>query len=244
MTNIRTIFSRELRSYFSTPVAYVFIAVFLFLTGLFTFSLGGFYEARQASLRAFFDWHPWLYLFLVPSVSMRLWSEERRSGTIELLFTLPISLTQAVVGKFLAAWVFIGIALGLTFPIVVTVSYLGDPDMGIIVASYFGSFMLAGAYLAIGCCISALSKNQVISFVLTVVICFLFLLAAFPVVIDWFSAWGPQWLIEAITAISFSAHYTSIERGVIEFKTLGFMASLIVGWLYACAIVLETKKAD
>ncbi len=244
MRNTLAICRRELQGYFATPVAYVFIAIFLFLTGLFTFSLGGFYEARQANLRAFFDWHPWLYLFLVPAVSMRLWAEERKSGTIELLLTLPVSLAQAVVGKFLAAWVFIGVALALTFPMVLTVAFLGSPDYGVIGASYVGSLLMAGAYLAIGCCVSALTKNQVISFIISVVICFLFLLSGFPVVIDWFGAWAPQFLIDAVNAVSFSVHYTSIERGVIELKDLVFFVSLIMGWLYACAVVLETKKAN
>lgn len=244
MSNTLTIFRRELKSYFTTPLGYVFIAIFLFMTGIFTFSLGSFYENRQADLNAFFTWHPWLYLFLVPAVSMRLWSEERRIGTIELLLTLPISLGEAIVGKFAAAWFFITIALALTFPIVLTVSYLGEPDMGVIVAGYVGSVLMAGAYLAVGCCISASSKSQVISFILSVVICFLFLLAGFPVVIDWFTGWAPQFLIDSITGISFSVHYSSIQRGVVQLKDLIFFASLIAGWLYACKLMLEYKKAS
>ncbi|MCH8332720.1 ABC transporter permease subunit [Candidatus Sumerlaeota bacterium] len=251
MNNIIAIFRRELRGYFTTPVAYVFIATFLFLTGIFTFSLGGFYEARQASLRAFFDWHPWLYLFLVPAISMRLWSEERSSGTIELLLTLPITLMEAILGKFLAAWCFLGVALSLTFPMVLTVGYLGQPDWGVILASYMGSFLMAGAYLAIGCCISAATKNQVICFVLSVVICFLFLLASFPVVInfiEWAVGWAPPTVVDAIldsiNAISFSSHFLSIERGVIEFRDVVFFLSLIAAWLYGCSVVLDVKKAD
>lgn len=244
MKNSLAILQRELIGYFSTPVAYVFIAIFLFLNGIFTFSLGGFYESRQATLDAFFTWHPWLYLFLVPSVSMRLWSEERRSGTIELLFTLPISMPQAIAGKFLAAWLFIIISLACTLPVVLTVTYLGDPDMGVIAAGYFGSAVMAGAYLAIGLCVSALSKNQVISFIISVLICFLFMLAGFPAVLEWFIDWAPQWLVDAINGVSFSAHFASIQRGVIELKDLIFFASMIFAWLYAAAIILEAKKAD
>ena len=244
MSNMVAIFRRELLGYFTTPLGYVFVAIFLFVNGIFTFSLGGFFESRQASLDAFFTWHPWLYLFLVPAISMRLWAEERKSGTIELLLTLPVSLAQAVWGKFLAAWFFIAVALAMTFPVVLTVAYLGDPDGGVIVAGYIGSILMAGAYLAIGCCVSAATKNQVISFVLTVVICFLFLLASFPVVTDWFIAWAPQLVVDAIEAISFSNHYSSIQRGVVEFKDIVFFASLILGWLFACSVILEVKKAD
>lgn len=244
MSTLTAILRRELQGYFSTPVAYVFIAIFLFLNGLFTFSLGGFYEARQANLDAFFTWHPWLYLFLVPAVAMRLWSEERKSGTIELLLTLPVSLPQAVIAKFLAAWVFIAVALALTFPVVLTTAALGDPDMGVVAAGYLGSILMAGAYLAIGCCVSAASKNQVISFIISVLVCFLFMLASFPVVIDWFITWAPGWLVDAINGMSFSTHYASIQRGVVEMKDLVFFVSLIAGWLFAAAIVLDAKKAD
>jgi len=244
MNRTIAVFKRELIGYLSTPVGYVFLGIFLFLTSMFTFSLGGFYENRQADLSAFFQWHPWLYLFLIPAVSMRLWAEERRVGTVELLLTLPMKLEEAVIGKFLAAWVFVGLALALTFPMIFTVAYLGDPDFGIIIASYAGSFLMAGAYLAIGCCISASTKSQVISFIISVVICFLFLLAGFPAVMDWFTGWGPQWLVDAVDAISFSTHYTAIQRGVVEFKDLIYFASLIVAWLYACGVLLEAKKAD
>ncbi len=244
MSRVAAIFKRELAGYFATPVAYVFIAIFLFLTGLFTFSLGMFYEARQADLNAFFTWHPWLYLFLIPAVSMRLWAEERRSGTVELLLTLPISLPEAVLGKFLAAWVFVGIALACTFPVLLTVLYLGSPDIGVILASYAGSFLMAGAYLAIGCCISAATKSQVISFIISVVICFLLLLAGFSVVMDWFTVWAPQWLVDAIVTVSFSGHFESIKRGVLELNDLIFFGSMIGVWLFACAVLLEAKKAD
>jgi ABC-2 type transport system permease protein len=176
------IFKRELAGYFATPVAYVFIVVFLLLAGFFTFQLGDFYADGngQASLTGFFGWHPWLYLFLVPALSMRLWAEERKQGTIELLMTLPITLSEAVLGKFLAAWAFAGVALLLTFPMWITVNYLGDPDNGTILAGYIGSFLMAGGFLAIGSCVSALTKNQVIAFVLSVSVCLVFLLVGFP----------------------------------------------------------------
>ncbi|MFM2287116.1 MAG: hypothetical protein RL684_259, partial [Pseudomonadota bacterium] len=183
MNGTMTIFKRELHSYFATPVAYVFIVIFLLLSGAFTFYLGNFYERGQADLQPFFNFHPWLYLFLVPAVSMRLWAEERKSGTIELLLTLPVTMWQAVLGKFLAAWAFIGIALALTFPIWLTVNYLGSPDNGVIFASYLGSLLMAGAFLAIGSCLSASTRNQVVAFILTVVTCFLLLLAGFPLVL-------------------------------------------------------------
>jgi ABC-2 type transport system permease protein len=197
MTQLPVIFKRELASYFATPLAYVFIVIFLVLSGVFTFYLGGFFESGQANLSAFFNFHPWLYLFLVPAIAMRLWAEERKSGSIELLMTLPITRFEAVTGKFLAAWVFAGIALLLTFPMIITVNYLGEPDNGAIVTGYIGSWLLAGAYLAIGSCMSALSKNQVIAFILAVSACFLFIVSGFPMVLDAF-AWAPQWLVDAI----------------------------------------------
>jgi ABC-2 type transport system permease protein len=244
MSILLTLLRRELQSYFATPLAYMFIAVFLGLSGLFTFSLGGFYEQGQANLNAFFMWHPWLYLVLVPALSMRLWAEERNSGTIELLLTLPVTIGQAVIAKFIAAWMMIIIALALTFPIVLTVAYLGEPDFGVIAAGYIGSALMAGAYLAIGACLSAVTRSQVISFVLTEVVCFSFLLASFPVVLDWFVAWSPQWLVEAISEVSFSTHFESIKRGVLELNDIVFFVVLIAGWLYACAVLLEFKKAD
>jgi ABC-2 type transport system permease protein len=243
MNTAMVILRRELRSYFITPLAYIFIAVFLGLAGLLTFKMGMLYEARQADLAAFFTWHPWLYLFLVPAISMRLWAEERKSGTIELLLTLPVTQGQAVIAKFLAGWLLLLFALVLTFPLVITVAVLGDPDMGQIASGYLGSFLMAGAYLAIGCCLSALTKNQVISFVLSVVICFLLMLAGFPAVLDVFAG-GPNWLIEAVNAMSFLSHYESIQRGVIEMRDLVFFGSLIGAWLYGCAVVLDMKKAQ
>ena len=244
MSNILTVFKRELASYFATPVAYVFIVIFLLLAGAFTFYLGNFYERGQADLQPFFNFHPWLYLFLVPAVSMRLWAEERKSGTIELLLTLPLTMWQAVVGKFLAAWVFIGIALVLTFPIWITVNYLGSPDNGVIFASYVGSFLMAGAFLAIGSCISACTRNQVVAFIITVVVCFLFLLAGFPLVLAAFNSWAPQGLVDAISGLSFLTHFGSISKGVIDLRDLIYFLLTIAFWLYASAVVIDLKKAD
>ncbi len=244
MRNIQVILKRELYGYFSTPVAYVFIVIFLFLTGIFTFYLGSFYESNQADLDPFFRFHPWLYLFLIPAISMRLWSEERKSGTIELLMTLPVTIADAVIGKFLAAWCFSGIALALTFPVWITVNFLGDPDNTVIVASYLGSLLMAGGFLAIGSCISALTKNQVIAFVISVVICFLFILSGFPLVLDLFRGWAPQVLINAISSFSFLTHFDSITKGVIDIRDLIYYTVLIAFWLFATVVVIDLKKGS
>lgn len=244
MNNILAILKRELYGYFATPVAYVFIVIFLFLSGLFTFHVGGFYERNQADLLAFFNFHPVLYLFLIPAISMRLWSEERKSGTIELIMTLPISTTEAVIGKFLAAWAFACIALLLTFPIWITVNYLGDPDNTVILASYIGSMLMAGGFLAIGSCISALTKNQVIAFVITVLICFLFYASGFPMVLNFFSGWAHQTIIDAVAALSVLSHFNSIQKGIIDIRDIIYFAVLISFWLYANVITIESKKAD
>lgn len=244
MNMIRAVLRRELQSYFATPLAYVFIVIFLMLTGAFTFYLGGFYERGQADLRPFFDFHPWLYLFLVPAISMRLWAEERKSGTIELLMTLPITPWQAVTGKFLAAWAFAGIALLLTFPIWLTVNYLGDPDNGAILAAYVGSLLMAGGFLAIGSCVSAFTRNQVIAFVISIVLCFGFLLSGFPLVLDLFSGWAPQVVVDGIASLSFLTHFAAISRGVIELRDLLYFALVIGTFLYANTIVLRWKQAD
>jgi ABC-2 type transport system permease protein len=238
------IFRRELKSYFATPVAYVFIVIFLVLAGAFTFYLGGFYERGQADLQPFFSFHPWLYLFLVPAVAMRLWSEERKSGTIELLLTLPVTMWQAVLGKFLAAWAFIGIALALTFPIWLTVNYLGDPDNGVIVAGYVGSLLMAGAFLAVGACLSAATRNQVVAFILTAVVCFLLLLAGFPLVLDFFAALFPQPVVDAVASLSFLTHFAAISKGVLDLRDILFFVLTIGFWLYASAVVIDLKKAD
>ncbi len=243
MNKIGTIFRREFGGYFATPLAYVFIVIFLFVTGIFTFYLGRFFERGEADLGSFFIFHPWLYLFLIPAISMRLWAEERKSGTIELLLTLPIPLWAAVLAKFLAAWAFTGLALALTFPFWITVNYLGNPDNGVILASYIGSLFMAGGYLAIGSCISAVTRNQVIAFVLSVVVCFLFTVAGLPVVLGFFSAWAPQALVDTIASFSFLTHFTAIIRGVIDVRDVLYFASLIVLWLAANAIVIDVKKA-
>ncbi len=244
MNMINALFRRELQSYFATPVAYVFMVIFLMLMGAFTFYLGNFYERGQADLQPFFGFHPWLYLFLVPAIAMRLWAEERKSGTIELLMTLPITPLQAVLGKFLAAWAFAGIALLLTFPIWITVNYLGDPDNGAILAAYIGSLLMAGGFLAIGSCLSAVTRNQVIAFILTVVVCFGFLLAGFPMVLDLFTGWAPQMLIDGIASLSFLTHFSAISKGVIDLRDLLYFALLIAAFLYANTIVLAWKQAD
>ncbi|WP_374443133.1 ABC transporter permease subunit [Pseudomonas panipatensis] len=244
MKQLPVIFKRELASYFATPLAYVFIVIFLVLSGVFTFYLGSFYERNQADLNAFFNFHPWLYLFLIPAIAMRLWAEERKSGSIELLMTLPITRFEAVVGKFLAAWVFAGIALLLTFPMVLTVNYLGEPDNGAILAGYLGSWLLAGAYLAIGSCMSALAKNQVIAFILAVVVCFLFIVSGFPLVLDAFSGWTPQWLLDAVASMSFLIRFDAISKGVLDLRDLLFFVSLIAAWLAATAVAVDLKKAD
>lgn len=242
--NTGIVFRRELASYFATPLAFVFIVIFLVLAGAFAFYLGNFYERGQADLAPFFSFHPWLYLFLIPALSMRLWAEERKSGSLELLMTLPITLWQAVVGKFLAAWAFTGIALFLTFPIWITVNYLGDPDNGAILAAYIGSLLMAGGFLAIGACLSATTRNQVIAFIVTVVVCFGFLLSGLPMVLGLFQGWAPQSLVDAVASFSFLTHFNAIAKGVIDLKDFVFFAALIAAWLLANTIVLDMKKAD
>lgn len=239
----KAIFKRELAGYFETPVAYVFIVVFLILSGIFSFYMGNFYEQGEASLKSFFYWHPWLYLFLVPAISMRLWSEERKSGTLELLLTLPISTWHAVWGKFIAAWVFSAIALSLaTLPMWMTVSYLGDPDHGVIILSYLGSILMAGAYLAIGSCISALTRNQVIAFVLAVAACFIFTLAGFPMVINFFEGWLPQMMVDLISSFGFITHFNEISNGLLGLKSFVFFTSFIALWLFMNTLILTAKR--
>ena len=244
MNVIGALFRRELQSYFSTPVAYVFIVIFLVLMGAFTFYLGNFYERGQADLGPFFIFHPWLYLLLVPAIAMRLWAEERKTGSIELLMTLPITPWQAVLGKYLAAWAFTGVALLLTFPIWITVNYLGDPDNGAIVAAYIGSFLMAGGFLAIGGCLSATTRNQVIAFVITIVVCFVFLASGFPMVLDFFTSWAPQILVDGIASLSFLTHFESISKGVIDLRDLIYFGFLILAFLYANTIVLRWLQAE
>jgi len=236
------VFKREFAAYFATPLAYVFIVIFLFAMGAFTFYIGHFFNNDTADLQVFFGFHPWLYLFLVPAISMRLWAEERRSGTMELLLTLPIPLAATVAGKYLAAWAFTGVALLLTFPIWITVNYLGHPDNGVIFASYVGSFLMAGAYLAIGACISASTKNQVIAFVVSVVVCFLFTISGAPLVLDFFRAWAPLALVNAISSFSFLTHFTAISAGVIDLRDIIFFLSLIALFLAANVVIVDLKK--
>jgi len=244
MNHIVTIFKREFVSYFATPIAYVFLAIFVFLGGIFTFYMGNFFDRGQADLQPFFQYHPWLYLFLIPALAMRLWAEERRGGTIELLLTLPVTISQTVLGKFFAAWAFTSIALLLTFPLWITVNYLGDPDNGAILASYLGSLLMAGAFLAIGACMSSLTRNQVIAFVISAVVSLGFVLSGFPLVLDFFSAWAPDFLVQAVSSFSFLGHFNAITEGVIELRDIVFFLSLIVFWLFANAVVIDLKKAD
>ena len=246
--NTTAIFKRELISYFESPVAYVFLVVFLMLTAFLTFAVGRFYENGQADLRAFFFWHPWVYLILVPAAAMRLWSEERRAGTIELLLTMPITVSQAILGKFLAAWAFLTIALVLTFPVLLTTLYLGEPDVGVALAGYFGSFLLAGAYLSVGILTSAMTRNQVISFVISVVICLFLLLAGWPPVTDFLIRVAQdhghlEWLVQGVASFSFMPHYESIQRGVISLRDLAYYASLIIFMVFATHLVLDSRKA-
>ena len=244
MRTVGIIMRRELASYFATPLAYVYILICLLLANAFTFYLGGFYELGQADLGAFFGFIPFLYLFLIPAIAMKLWAEERKTGSIELLMTQPVTLWDAVLGKFLAAWLFTGIALALTFPLWLTVNYLGKPDNGAILAAYLGSFLLAGGFLAVGSCMSALTRNQVVAFILGVVVCFLFVMAGFPLVIDVFRTWAPVALVDAIASLSFLTHFQSIAKGVIDVRDLLYFAMLIGLFLYATAIALELRKAD
>jgi ABC-2 type transport system permease protein len=242
--NIVVIAKRELGSYFGTPLAYVFIVIFLALTGALTFYLGGFLYTGQADLHPFFVYHPWLYLLLVPAVAMRLWAEERKTGTIENLMTLPVSTYEAVLGKFLAAWVFCGIALALTFPIWITVNVLGDPDNGVVVASYFGSFLMAGAFLAIGSCMSAMTKNQVIAFVIAATVCFLFTMSGLDLVLNFFRGWAPDWLVDTIASLSFLTHFNAVTQGLIQARDLIFFVSLIAFWLFANVVIVDLKRAS
>lgn len=244
MRALLAVFRRELGAYFVTPLAYVFLVIFLALIGALTFYFGGFYQQGQADLGAFFGLHPWLYAFLVPALAMRLWAEERETGTIELLLTLPLTTTQAVLGKFLAAWVFIALALALTAPMWWTVTYLGNPDHGVIIASYLGSLLMAGGFLAIGSFVSALTRSQVIAFVMGFVLCFVLLMAGYPLVLDAFQGWAPEVLADGVAAMSFLTHFESIRRGVVELRDLVYFAGLIAFFLYANVLVIEMKKGD
>ncbi len=243
MRHIWIITKRELAAYFSTPVAFVFIAIFVALTGALTFYIGRFFDLDQATLDGFFGYHPWLYLLLVPAVSMRLWAEERKSGTIEQLLTLPVTTTQAVLGKFLAAWLFCGIALALTTPMWVTVNILGQPDNGAIAVGYFGSFLLAGSFLAIGICMSALTRNQIIAFIAGAIVCFLFTMSGLDLVLNVFRGWAPSSIVETVASFSFLLRFQSLTRGVIELRDIVFLTSLTAFWLFATVLFVDAKKA-
>ena len=241
--SVRTIARRELASYFASPVAYVFLVIYLLLTGFFTFTVGAFFERGEASLISFFVWHPWLYLVLVPAVGMRLWSEERRAGTLELLLTMPVTAWQAILGKFLASWAFLAIALVLTFPVVITVNLLGSPDNGIIVAGYLGSLLLAGAYLAISCMTSAMTRNQVVAFILAVVICLFLILCGFNPVTDLLARWASPAYVDAVAAFSVITHFDGFQKGVIDTRDLFYFLSVIGFALFATDVILRNYRA-
>jgi ABC-2 type transport system permease protein len=240
------VYKRELAGYFITPVAYVFIVIFLILAGVFTWdtSLGRFYEVGQADLRSFFTFLPWLYLFLIPAVAMRMWAEERKSGTIELLFTLPVTQSAAIVAKFLAAWTFTGVALALTFPVWITVNYLGHPDNGAILTGYIGSLLMAGGFLAVGSVLSATTKSQVIAFILSVVACFALLLAGYSPVLDFLRGWLPPSILDAVASFSFLSRFEAIGKGVVDLRDIIFFGSLIAVCLAMTGVVLEAKRAE
>lgn len=244
MGNIWIVTKREFASFFATPVAYVFIAIFLMLSGIFTFFIGNLYERGQADLIPFFNFHPWLYLFLVPAIAMRSWAEERKSGSIELLMTLPISVAEAVLGKFIAAWLVLGMALALTFPLWLSVDFLGEPDHGIIVAAYIGSWLMAGAFLAISTCMSAFTRNQVVAFILAVVVCFLFVVSGSSIVLDAFQPWAGNLILDTVASFSFLSHFEAMAKGVLALNDVGYFFIIMLVWLYASLIVIEQKKAD
>jgi gliding motility-associated transport system permease protein len=241
--NVKAIMKRELGGYFTSPIAYVFLVIFLLLTGFFTFTVGNFFERGEASLVSFFTWHPWLYLFLVPAVGMRLWSEERRLGTLELLLTMPITTWQAIVGKFLASWLFLALALALTFPVVITVNWLGDPDNGVIVAGYVGSLLLAGAYLAISCMTSAMTRNQVISFILSVMICLFLILAGYTPVTDLLTRFANAFVVQVIAAFSVMTHFEAFQRGVLDTRDVIFFVSVIGFALFTTGVIIRNQRA-
>jgi ABC-2 type transport system permease protein len=241
--NIIAVMKRELGGYFTSPIAYVFLVIFLLLTGFFTFTVGNFFERGEASLVSFFTWHPWLYLFLVPAVGMRLWSEERRLGTLELLLTMPITTWQAIVGKFLASWLFLGLALALTFPVAITVNWLGDPDNGVIVSGYVGSLLLAGAYLAVSCMTSAMTRNQVISFILAVMICLFLILAGYTPVTDLLTRFANPIVVQITAAFSVMTHFEAFQRGVLDSRDVIFFASVIVFALFTTGVIIRNQRA-
>ena len=241
--NIFTIFKRELTGYFESPVAYVFIVIFLLLQGFFTFNIGQFFQTDQANLLVFFQWHPWIFLFLIPAIGMRLWAEEFRTGTIELLLTLPVTIFDTVLGKFFAAWLFLGIALFLTFPMIITVMYLGNPDTGVIICTYTGSFLMAGAFLSICSMTSSLTKSQVISFVISIVICLFFILAGYPPITDSLSGWAPFWITDIISNFSFLTHFDAFKSGVLDLRDFIYYISVIFFMLYINSVIISNRKS-
>ena len=242
MSPVEAVMRRELRSYFATPVAYVFLVIFLVLAGILTFYAGDFYDRGQADLQPFFVMHPWLYLILVPAITMRMWAEEAKGGTLELLLTLPLTLWQAMLGKFLAAWLFIGLALVLTFPIWITVNYLGSPDNGVILAGYLGSWLMAGTFIAIGACLSALTNSQVVAFVLTALVCLLLILVGQPQVLDFLQGGLPRRLINGVAHLSMLQHFEAIARGVLDVRDLLYFLLSMIGWLIAGVLLLDLKR--
>jgi len=241
--NIKTIAKRELAAYFTSPLAYVFIVIFLLLCGFFTFMIGGFFERGEASLaRSFFEWHPWFYLFLVPAVGMRLWAEERRVGTLELLLTMPVTAWQAIVGKFLASWLFLGLALVLTFPVVITVNYLGTPDNGVIFSGYIGSWLMAGAYLAISCITSAMTRTQVVSFIISVVVCFFLILCGFAPVVRFLEGWASPTLVDFVTSFSVITHFDGFQKGMLDSRDVLFFLSVIGFSLFSTSVILREHR--
>jgi ABC-2 type transport system permease protein len=242
-SNILAIVKRELGGYFTSPIAYVFLIIFLLLTGFFTFTVGSFFERGEASLVSFFTWHPWLYLFLVPAVGMRLWSEERRLGTIELLLTMPVTTWQALVGKFLASWLFLALALALTFPVVITVNYLGHPDNGVIFTGYVGSLLLAGAYLAVTCMTSAMTRNQVISFIVAVLICLFLILAGYEPVTGLLSRFASARVVDLVAAFSVMTHFEGFQRGVVDLRDVVFFASVMGFALFTTGVIIRSHRA-
>ncbi|MBK8210453.1 MAG: ATP-binding cassette domain-containing protein [Rhodospirillales bacterium] len=243
LREVRAVARRELAGYFSTPVAYVFIVIFLAMASALTFYVGGFFERQQASLETFFSFHPWLYRFLIPAVAMRLWAEERKSGTIELLMTMPMSTTAAVLGKFVAAWLFVAVALALTFPLWITVNILGQPDNGVILAGYLGSLLMAGAFLAIGSCLSAITRNQVVAFILAATVSFLLCMAGLELVQDGVRALFPAGVADTIAGFSFLSRFGGISKGVIDGRDIVFFVSMIAFWLFATVVVVDAERA-
>jgi ABC-2 type transport system permease protein len=243
LKTVAIILRREFASYFSTPIAYVVLVIFLFLANLFAFSFGQLFERGQADLTPFFTFLPWLYLFLIPAISMRLWAEERRNGSIELLLTQPVTLWQAVLGKFLAAWLFVGVALVLTFPVWITINYLGNPDNGAIFAAYLGSLFVAGGFLAVGSAASTITKNQLIAFLLSLMLCFVFLIAGYPAFTDWFQSWAPTWLVQGLASLSFLTHFENILKGVLDLRDVLYFALVTIFFLLASTVVLDARKS-